>query len=262
MKDFRYKGYSSKELNSTIRDKFVIEERELYEDENLSSGRTYIYKPIRIKKVNKITNEAVSFKKLDLDYLNHWLLNNKDYEVLEIDKHIYKALFFPANDGYTKNAEKGCIDLKIRLYKNAFSSILTYKKTLTDRMINGIDDSEKLLDINNKSNIQGLILYPNCTISNTLRRELNSATTISIENTTIADNKLTINLNENEKIYVNGKNDYTISKVDEDRTVDKSGEYIKLQQGLNTIKIKSNGYCEINISYQQEFNIEGVWNLG
>lgn len=252
MKDFKYKGFSSKELYSTVRDKFIIEERELYKDEALTNGRTYLYKPIRIKKLNKITNEIIPFKKIDLDYLNHWILNNKDYEVLEIDKYIYKALFFPANDLYTQNAGEGFIDLKVRLYKNAFSNILVNEKTLTD-------DSEKFIDINNESNIEGLIIYPNFVVSNTPRKGFNSATTIVVENTSIANNKLTVNLDENEKIYINGKNDYIESN--RGRKIYTRGEYIKLKQGLNTIKLKSDGYCKINISYQQEFNIEGVWNL-
>lgn len=254
MKDFRYKGYSSKELYSTVRDKFILEERELYEDENLTSGRTYIYKPVRIKKINKMTNEVVAFKKLDLDYLNRWLLNNKDYEVLQIDKYIYKALFFQANDLYTKNAKKGYIDLKVRLYKNALSSIYVYEKTL-------IGNTEKLINISNKSNVQGLILYPNFIISNIAKKGLTSATNILIENTTIIDNRLTIDLNANEMIYINGKNDYIVSKIDEGRVIKKIGEYIKFQQGLNVIKLKSDGYCEINISYQEEFDLEEVWNL-
>ncbi|MDU7364298.1 hypothetical protein [Clostridium sp.] len=253
MRDFKYKGYSSKELYFTVREKFVIEERVAIEDENLSEGKTYIYKAIRIKKINKITNEILSFKKIDLDYLNRWLLNNKDYEILEIDKYIYKAIFFPYGDDYTKGAKEGYVDLKVRLYKNAFSSIMVCQKVL-----NG---NEKYLEVNNKSNVEGLILYPNFSISNIPRRGLNSATNILIENTNILDNKLTINLTENEQIYINGKNDYIISKVDENRTIVKSGQYIKIQKGLNVIKIKSNGFCEINISYQQEFNIEGVWNL-
>lgn len=259
MKDFKYKGFSSKELYSTVRDKFMIEERELCEDENLTSGRTYLYKPIRIKKLNKITNKTVAFKKLDLDYLNSWLLNNKDYEVLEIDRYIYKALFFPANDLYTQNAEKGYIDLKVRLYKNAFSNILAYEKVLTDRQVENIDDSEKSFDIDNKSDVEGLIIYPNFVVSNTPRKGFNLATTIVVENTSIDNNKLTVNLDENEKIYINGKNDYTESN--RGRKIYTSGEYIKLKQGLNTIKLKSDGYCKINISYQQEFNIEGMWNL-
>ncbi|MBU6135227.1 hypothetical protein [Clostridium tertium] len=259
MKDFKYKGFSSKELYSTVRDKFMIEERELYEDENLTSGRTYIYKPIRIKKLNKITNKTVAFKKLDLDYLNSWLLNNKDYEVLEIDGYIYKALFFPANDLYIKDADKGYIDLKVRIYKNAFSSILACGKVLTDRIIDGVYGSEKLLDINNKSNIEGLIIYPNFIISNIPKRGYKSATTIEIENTSIINNKLNINLSENERIYINGKNNYIESN--KDREIRKTGEYIKFKQNLNKIKLKSDGYCEINISYQQEFNIEGAWNL-
>ncbi|WP_066892955.1 hypothetical protein [Clostridium nigeriense] len=259
MKDFKYKGFSSKELYSTVRDKFMIEERELYEDENLTSGRTYLYKPIRIKKLNKITNKAVAFKKIDLDYLNSWLLNNKDYEVLEIDGYVYKALFFPANDLYTKDADKGYIDLKVRLYKNALSNIYTSERVLTNRIVDGVDENEKLMDISNKSNIEGLILHPNFIISNIPRRGFDSATTIVIENTSISNNKLTINLVENEKLYINGKNDYIESN--KKRYIDKTGEYIKLKEGLNAIKLKSNGYCKINISFQQEFNIEGVWNL-
>ncbi|MDU3548936.1 MAG: hypothetical protein E7F83_16140 [Clostridium sp.] len=253
MRDFKYKGFSSKELYSTVRDKFVMEERKVNGDENLTSGKTYIYKPVRIKKINKLTNEVVPFKKMDLDYLNRWLLNNKDYEILEIDKYLYKAIFFPYGDDYTKGAKDGYVDLKVRLYKNAFSSIMVCQKVL-----NG---NEKYLEVNNKSNVEELILYPNFSISNIPRRGLNSATNILIENTNILDNKLTINLTENEQIYINGKNDYIISKVDENRTIVKSGQYIKIQKGLNVIKIKSNGFCEINISYQQEFNIEGVWNL-
>lgn len=253
MRDFKYKGFSSKELYSTVRDKFVMEERKVNGDENLTSGKTYIYKPVRIKKINKLTNEVVPFKKMDLDYLNRWLLNNKDYEILEIDKYLYKAIFFPYGDDYTKGAKDGYVDLKLRLYKNALSSIIVCQK-----VVNG---NEKYLEVNNKSNVEGLILYPNFSISNIPRRGLNSATNILIENTNVVDNKLTINLTENEEIYINGKNDYIISKVDENRTIVRSGQYIKLQKGLNVIKIKSNGFCEINISYQQEFNIEGVWNF-
>jgi hypothetical protein len=261
VKDFRYKGFSSNELYSSIREKFVIENREAEEDENLINGRTFIYKPIRIKKINKITKELTPFKKLDLDYLNSWLLNKNDYEVLEIDGRVYKAIFFPANDVYTKGSEKGYIDLKVRLFKNALSSMILYQKTLTDRLIGDIKENEKILNINNKSNIEGLIIYPNFIISNIPVKGLSPATIISIENTNIIDNKLTIKLTQDEEIYINGKNDYIISKVNKDRAIDKTGKYIKLQQGLNSIKLKSDGYCRIYLSYQQEFNIEGMWDL-
>ena len=115
------------------------------------------------------------------------------------------------------------------------------------------------MDINNKSNIEGLIIYPNFIISNIPKRGYKSATTIEIENTSIINNKLNINLSENERIYINGKNNYIESN--KDREIRKTGEYIKFKQNLNKIKLKSDGYCEINISYQQEFNIEGAWNL-
>jgi hypothetical protein len=254
VKDFKYKGYSSRELYSTVRDKFMIEDREINEDESLNSGRTYVYKPIRIKKVNKTTNEVVPFKKLDLDYLNSWILSNKDYEVLEIDNYIYKAIFFPANDLYTKNAEKGYINLKVRLYKNALSCICVSENTLYD-----LNNNERILNIENTSNAEELFIYPNFIISNTPRKGYNSATYITIENTSIINNKITINLTENKKIYINGKNNYITSN--KKKVVNKVGDYIKLQKGINVIKLKSDNYCKVNISYQEEFNIEEVWYI-
>ncbi|MDU7150123.1 MAG: hypothetical protein E6300_16735 [Clostridium sp.] len=259
MRDFKYKGYSSKELYSTVREKFVIEERVSHEDENLTSGRTYIYKPVRIKKINKITNEVVPFKKLDLDYLNRWILNNKDYEILEIDKYLYKAIFFPYADDYTKGAKEGYVDLKVRLYKNALSCILVSERTLTDRIIDNINDNEKYLCIDNKSNLEGLIIYPNFVISNIPRKGFKESRNIIIENTSITNNIINLSLEENEKIYINGKNDYIESN--KNRLVNKIGDHIKLQNGINTIKIKSDGYTTITFSYQEEFKIEGAWNL-
>ena len=260
MRDFKYKGFSSKELYSTVRDKFVVEERKVNGDENLTSGKTYIYKPVRIKKINQLTNEVVPFKKMDLDYLNRWLLNNKDYEILEIDKYLYKAIFFPYGDDYTKGAKDGYVDLKVRLYKNALSCILVSERTLTDRIIENTNDNEKYLCIDNRSNVEGLIIYPNFVISNIPRKGFRESRKIIIENTSITNNIITLSLEDNEKIYINGKNDYIESN--KNRLVNKIGEYIKLQNGINTIKIKSDGYCRISISHQSEFNIEGAWDLG
>lgn len=259
MKEFKYKGFSSSELYSTVREKFVMETRELHEDENLINGSTYIYKPIRISKVSKITNKIVSFKKLDLDYFNRWLLNNKDYELLEIEGNVYKAIFFPANDIYTMNADKGYVDLKVRLYKNSLSNICVCEKVLTNRIIDNIKDNEKIININNISSVEGLTIYPNFKISNMGRKDFNLATIIEIENTSISNNKLIIDLDENEQIYINGKNNYM--QTNKDKKVIKTGEFIKLNQGINNILLKSDGYCKVEIAYQQEFNIEGVWDL-
>ena len=49
--------------------------------------------------------------------------------------------------------------------------------------------------------------------------------------------------------------------VDETRNIYSkfNGVYLNLQKGINEIKISSNGFVNVSMCYQEEFNLEEVW---
>ena len=61
-----------------------------------------------------------------------------------------------------------------------------------------------------------------------------------------------------DNIYVNSKNEY-IKSNDKNIYSKFNGTYLTLLEGINEIKISSNGFTKIIICYRQEFNLEEVW---
>lgn len=235
---FRFNGQQGESICSGLAD-LEIENR--VTNEFLKNGNDYLTKAIRIKKVKD--GNLVAFNKYELDSINRWLFKS-NYKVLEIGKYVYYAIFFKI-DRWSKNTEKGYVDLQIRLKPYAYSS----------KMFNSFRvDGEKISTIYNRGN------YEEDTIVEVKLCD-NIATTISIQNLTT--NKVTefSDLMRNEHIYIDGSNDYIASKVDNKRDLYNkfNGVYLKLAKGVNEIKLISDGCIKVAICYQSKIDLGEVW---
>lgn len=256
---FKFDGKQGESICSGFAD-LEIENR--VADETLKTGKDYITKAIRVKKIKD--GNLVAFNKYELDSINRWLFKS-NYKVLEIGKYVYYALFFKENI-WMKDVDKGYIDLQIRLKSYAYSSkilnnITVIDNTYVDEDEDGVEitvnQSEKIFTINNKSNVEGVEIYPEISI----KLKDNKANVVTIENLTLNNKMILSGFENKEYIYINGENQYMISKVDETRDVYSkfNGVYLKLQQGINEIKVSSNGFASVSIWYQEVFNLGEVW---
>ena len=109
----------------------------------------------------------------------------------------------------------------------------------------------------NKSNVEEVEIYPEISI----KLKDDKANIVTIENLTLNNKVVFSELENKECIYINGKNQYMISMVDETRNIYSkfNGVYLNLQKGINEIKISSNGFVNVSMCYQEEFNLEEVW---
>lgn len=239
---FRYNGKDSKQWGYDLKSSLIIEKLDSIEEENLKSTNSYVEKAVRIKKINKYTGEVVQFSKLEIDVINRWLFE-ENYRCLEIGLYCYNAVFKRRRLMW---ADNGYIDLVVRLTPNALSS----------KIINNITvkNDEKIVNINNKSNISGLNLNTELQIK--LKEEDSSS--IEIENITTGKSTIFRELEPFDSIYINSKNEY-IKSSDSNIYSKFNGAYLKLVEGNNKIKIKSNGLTTVSICYQMEFNLEEVW---
>lgn len=259
---FRFDGQKGESICSGFAD-LEIENR--VADETLKSGKNYITKAIRIKKVKD--GNLVAFNKYELDSINRWLFKS-NYKVLEIGKYVYYAIFFKENI-WMKDVDKGYIDLQIRLKPYAYSSKIVNNITVIDNTYTYTDDNgveitvyqgEKTFTINNKSDVEGLEIHTEISIN----LKDNKSNIVSIENVTLNNKMVLSELENKECIYINTENQYMISKVDETRDIYSkfNGVYLKLQQGINEIKISSNGFASVSICYREVFNLGEVWLNG
>lgn len=243
---FKFNGKDSKQWGYDLTANLIIEHLDNIEGEQLKASDKYVEKFARIKKVNKTTNEVAKFTKLEVDTINRWLFE-EDYKCLQIGLYCYNAIFKRRKFMWREN--NGYIDLIVRLYPNALSSKMLNQVTVIN--------SEKTITINNKSNIDSLKL--NTELQIILKDE--NANNVTIENLT--NNKVTTfaGLEEFENFYVDGKNEYIISNIDNDRDLYNkfNGTYLTLDNGINEIKISSNGFARVLIKHQQEFSLEEVW---
>ncbi|SCJ00248.1 Phage tail protein [uncultured Clostridium sp.] len=256
---FRFDGQQGESICSGLAD-LEIENR--VTDGILKSGKDYVTKAIRIKKVKD--GNLVPLNKYEVDSINNWLFKS-NYKVLEIGRYVYYAIFFKENR-WMKDVDKGYIDLKIRLKPYAYSSKIVNNITVVDNTYTYTDDNgaeisvyqgEKIFTINNKSNVEGLEIYPEICI----KLKDDKANLVTIENLTLNNKMIISGLETKECIYINGENQYMISKMDETRDIySKSNEvYLKLQQGINEIKISSNGFANVSICHQEVFDLGEEW---
>ena len=259
---FRFDGQKGESICSGLAD-LEIENR--VADETLKTGKNYITKAIRSKKVKD--GNLVAFNKYELDSINRWLFKS-NYKVLEIGKYVYYAIFFKENI-WMKDVDKGYIDLQIRLKPYAYSSKIVNNITVIDNTYIYTDDNgveitvyqgEKTFTINNKSDVEGLEIHTEISI----KLKDDRANVVTIENLTLNNKMILSELENKECIYINTENQYMISKVDETRDIYSkfNGIYLKLQQGINEIKISSNGFASVSICYREVFNLGEVWLNG
>lgn len=240
---FKFNGRDSKQWGYDLTSSLIIEKLDNIEGEELKVSEKYKEKFIRIKKVNKITGEIVKFSKLEIDTINSWLFE-EDYKCLEVGLYCYNAIFKRRKFMWTEN--NGYIDLIVRLYNNALSS------KMIDQVV--VNRGEKTININNKSNIRGLKLETELGVK--LKDE--NVTKVIIENITSGKITKFEGLEMFDNIYVNSKNEY-IKSNDKNIYSKFNGTYLTLLEGINEIKISSNGFTKIIICYRQEFNLEEVW---
>ncbi len=105
----------------------------------------------------------------------------------------------------------------------------------------------RIIKIDNRSNAVDSIdteLYINLKDSNT--------SSVTVENLTNGNKMVLANLESKECLYINGQNQYIVSKVDKNRNIYPkfSGQYIKLNKGVNEIKVTVNGLTEVEIIHQ------------
>lgn len=239
---FKYNGKDSKQWAYDLSCSLIIEKLDSVGVETLKATNKYVEKAVRIKKVNKFTGEITHFSKLEIDVINRWLFEDQ-YKCLEAGLYCYNAIFKRRRLMWSDN---GFIDLIVRLTPNALS-----RKTIHNFTVK---NGEKIVDINNKSNISGLNLDTELQI----KLKDDSSSSITIENITTRQKIGFKELNTLDSIYVNSKNEY-ISSNDSNIYSKFDGTYITLIQGINKIKIKSNGFVTVLICFQMEFNLEEVW---
>ena len=259
---FRYNGKDSKQWGYDIKSSLTIEKLDSIEGETLKSTNSYVEKAVRIKKVNKFTGDLVHFSKLEIDAINRWLFE-EDYRCLQVGLYCYNAVFKRRR---LMCSDNGYIDLVVRLTPYALSSKTIHNITVIDNTYTYTDDNgiettvnqgEKIFTINNKSNVEEVEIYPEISI----KLKDDKANIVTIENLTLNNKVVFSELENKECIYINGKNQYMISMVDETRNIYSkfNGVYLNLQKGINEIKISSNGFVNVSMCYQEEFNLEEVW---
>lgn len=220
----------------------IIEKIDSIKGEILRATDKYVEKAVRIKKVNKFTGEVVPFSKLEIDIINSWLFK-EDYERLGIGLYWYNAIFKRRKSMWSEN---GFIDLVVRLTPNALSITTMYSIT--------VDKEKDIVSIDNSSNISGLKLDTELDIK--LLDE--NATKVTIENLRSGKSTEFKGLYSFDGIYINSKNEY-IKSNDPNIYSKFNGIYLNLVEGINEIKISSDGFIGVSIRYQEEFNLEEVW---
>ncbi len=235
--EFKYDWMDSERCSFTPYDTtFVLEKRAKKDGELLENAGNYIEVPLQIRKVdeNEISKPIVG---VEVEFINRWLFGHANDKGLEYQKRHYKGLF---RKGYRwkENACNGILDVIFTMVNNAFSLSRT----------NGVKVRDgRIIKIDNRSNAVDSIdteLYINLKDSNT--------SSVTVENLTNGNKMVLANLESKECLYINGQNQYIVSKVDKNRNIYPkfSGQYIKLNKGVNEIKVTVNGLTEVEIIHQ------------
>lgn len=265
---FKYNGRDSKQWAYDLKCSLIIENLNSIEGEVLKTTNKYVEKAVRIKKINKNTGEITHFSKLEIDVINRWLFE-EDYRCLEIGLYSYNAVFKRRRLIWSDN---GFIDLVVRLAPNALSNKLINNVTV-------INDTITVTDIIYKENEDGDIIgeeeitYDCYRGEKVISLKVNGSkldtelgivlkgqdtTEVIIENITTSKTTIFKALKSFDNIYVCSKNNY-IKSNDPNIYSKVNGIHLNLIDGVNEIKIKSDGFATVSIRYQEEFNLEEVW---
>lgn len=237
--EFKYNGMDVERMSFTpYKTTFILEKRLLKESELLENVGNYIDVPLSIRKVNKDGIDGV-----EVEFINRWLFGHSTDRILELEGYIYKGLF---RKGYRwkENASKGTLDVIFTMVNNAYGKKYIVTNKLRDTRTCKVDNRSNSVDSLDTE------LCINLMDSNT--------TSVTIENITNGNKMVLTNLENNECLYINSENQYIESKVDRNRNIYPkfSGQYIKLNKGINEIKITTNGLAKVDIIYQPIFNNE------
>ncbi|GAA0768561.1 hypothetical protein GCM10008908_09060 [Clostridium subterminale] len=218
---------------------FILEKRVKKDGELLENVGNYIEVPLQIRKVDE-NGISKRIEGVEVEFINRWLFGHSSDRDLEFQKRIYKGLF---RKGYRwkENASNGELDVIFTMVDNAFAYSRCDSKKIRD---------SRIVKIDNKSNAIDSIeteLCINLIDSNT--------SSVTIENLTNRNKMILTNLESKECLYINGQNKYIVSKIDRNRNIYPrfQGQYIKLNKGVNEIKITTNGLNEIEIIHQPIF---------
>lgn len=218
---------------------FVLEKRVRKDSELLENVGNYIEVPLKIRKVNE---DGISkpIKSVEVEFINRWLFDHSNDKDLEFQNRLYKGLF---RKGYRwkENASNGELDVIFTMVDNAFAYSRCDSKKIRD---------SRIVKIDNKSNAIDSIETELC-----INLKDSNANRVTIENLTNGNKMTLTNLESKECLYINGQNQYIESKVDRNRNIYPkfTGQYIKLNKGVNEIKITTNGLTEVEIIHQPIF---------
>lgn len=218
---------------------FVLEKRVKKDGELLENIGNYIEVPLQIRKVD-IDGISKPIEGVEVEFINRWLFGHSSDKDLEYQKRHYKGLF---RKGYRwkENASNGILDVIFTMINNAFADKRCDSKKVRDTRIIKIDNRSNGID------------YLDTEVCINLMDS--NAKSVTIENITNGNKMVLTNLESKECLYINGQNQYIESKVDKNRNIYPkfSGQYIKLNKGINEIKVTVNGLCEFEIIHQPIF---------
>jgi len=241
--EFKYNGMDVERMSFTpYETTFILEKRLLKASEELENVGNYIEVPLSIRKVDK---DGVSkpIDGVEVEFINRWLFGHSTDRILELEGYIYIGLF---RKGYRwkENASKGTLDVIFTMVNNAYGKKYIVTNKLRDTRICKVDNRS------NSVNSLDTELTINLMDSN--------ASSVIIENLTNGNKMVLTNLENNECLYINSENQYIESKVDRNRNIYPkfSGQYIKLNKGINEIKITTNGLVKVDVVHQPIFNNE------
>lgn len=241
--EFKYDGMDVERMSFTpYRTTFILEKRLPKANEILENIGNYIEIPLSIRKVDK-DEISKPIAGVEVEFINRWLFGHSNDKNLEFQGRTYKGLF---RKGYRwkDDASNGTLDVIFTMINKAYTIKYSNGKKVVD---------SRVLKIDNKSNATDYVeteIYIRLIDSN--------ATSVTVENLTNENKMVLTNLESNECLYINSENNYIESKEDRNRNIYPkfNGQYIKLNKGINEIKITTNGLAEVNITHQCILNNE------
>lgn len=207
-------------------------------------GEDYIERNVVIYNVREC--KVVPFSKQHLEYLCGYLFK-EGYKFLNIEDRNFYGMFIKKHTIWYRGADKGKIELIFRLKPYKYSNI--------KRHIFNINNNTYKNTIEVKGDAEHQFCPEEILIENKSRDFLN----ISIENKSIPNNKLTFTtLIPIDRIFIDGKEDYMISKVDvsEDLYKKSNKNYLKLNEGINTIEVIGNRRVEVIINFRDRYTLK------
>lgn len=238
--EFKYNWMDAERCSFTpYETTFILEKRLPKKGELLENIDNHIEVPISIRKVDK---DGISkpIEGVEVEFINRWLFGHSNDKDLEFQGILYKGLFRKSYK-WKENASNGTLDVIFTMVNNAYAYNRCDSKKIRD---------SRIVKIDNRTNAVDYLDTELC-----INLMDTNARNITIENLTNGNKMILTNLESKESLYINCKNKYIVSRIDENRNIYPkfSGQYIKLNKGENEIKITTNGLTEVEIIHQPIF---------